>query len=139
MSPAQLPLDQVLDELATLGEEKSRRVSSVDVTEQVVDLQAELESKRALRASLRALLSRAKDVQEALAVEQQVARVQLDIDRLEARLKQTSKDVALSAVDLTLSQTAGPQPKRILGPLGYLWVGTKWFITKLFVIRPGQA
>jgi hypothetical protein len=27
------------------------------------------------------------------------------------------------------------RPPRILGRLGYLWVGTKWFVTKLFVIR----
>jgi hypothetical protein len=59
-------------------------------------------------------------------------RLQTEIDRGEARLKRLRTDVALSALSLDLQLR--PKP-RILGPLGYLWVGTKWFVTKLFVIR----
>jgi len=40
--------------------------------------------------------------------------------------------VALSALTLDLERKKKP---RILGPLGYLFVGTKWLVTKLFVIR----
>ena len=37
-----------------------------------------------------------------------------------------------------LSPREPAKKRRILGPLGYLYVGTKWFITKLFVIRSGE-
>lgn len=130
-------LDAVLDQLAKLGEEKSRRVSTEDVTDRVTDLDAELANKRALRDRLRDLLARAKDVKDVLAVENELTRVQTDIDSLEARLKKMRDDVAFSSVSLTLFPQAEKQ-SRILGPLGYLYVGTKWFVTKLFVIRSGS-
>lgn len=130
-------LDAVLGQLATLGEEKSRRVSTEDVTDQVTDLDAELANKRALRDRLRDLLARAKDVKDVLAVENELTRVQTDIDSLEARLKKMRDDVAFSSVSLTLLPQTEKQ-SRILGPLGYLYVGTKWFVTKLFVIRSGS-
>jgi len=44
----------------------------------------------------------------------------------------------LPAVDLHLSPREPAKKRSILGPLGYLYVGTKWFITKLFVIRSGE-
>jgi hypothetical protein len=131
-------LDGVLDQLAKLGMEKRRHVSVEDVTDQVTDLDAELANKRALRDRLRALLSRAKDVKDVLSVESELTRVQTDIDSLEGRLKKMHQDIAFSAIDLQLNPPEPEKQRRILGPLGYLYVGTKWFITKLFVIRPGE-
>jgi hypothetical protein len=128
-------LTQALDAFAALGEERSRSVSSADVTEEVGDAEAELANQRALRDRLRALLQRAKDVKEVLSVEAELTRVQTRIDSLEGRLERLRKDVALSAVSLQLVPKEAEKPARILGPLGYLWVGTKWFVTRLFVIR----
>jgi len=48
------------------------------------------------------------------------------------------EDIDFSAVDLHLAPREPGKKRRILGPLGYLYVGTKWFITKLFVIRSGE-
>ena len=131
-------LDAVLTQLGKLGEEKSRHVSTEDITDRVTDLDAELANKRALRDRLRALLARAKDVKDVLSVENELTRVQTDIDSLEGRLKKMREDVAFSSVSLTLTPPEPEKQTRILGPLGYLYVGTKWFITKLFVIRPGS-
>jgi len=128
-------LTQALDVFAALGEERSRSVSSADVTEEVADADAELANARALRDRLRALLARAKDVKDVLAVEQELTRLQTQIDTLEGRLERLHKDVALSAISLRLEPKEPEKKPRILGPLGYLWVGTKWFVTKLFVIR----
>lgn len=128
-------LSEALDAFAALGEEHSRTLSASDVTEAVADAEAELANKRALRDRLRALLARAKDVQEVLAVEQELTRLQTQIDSLEGRLERLREDVALSAISLTLLPQEPEKKPRILGPLGYLWVGTKWFVTKLFVIR----
>jgi len=125
-------LDEALASLAALGEELARSVSASDVTAEVADLEATLANQRALRDRLRALLARAQNVEEVLQVERELTRLQTDIDSGEARLKRLRTDVALSALALDLERRKGP---RILGPLGYLWVGTKWFVTKLFVIR----
>jgi hypothetical protein len=125
-------LDEALAALSALGEEQSRQVAASDVTAEVADLEATLANQRALRDRLRALLARAEKVEEVLEVERELTRLQTEIDRGEARLSRLRIDVALSALSVDLRRR--PKP-RILGPLGYLWVGTKWFVTKLFVIR----
>ncbi len=48
------------------------------------------------------------------------------------------EDIDCAAVDLHLTPRQPWKKRRILGPLGYLYVDTKWFITKLFVIRSGE-
>src|SRR2546426_105645 len=131
-------LSEVLDHLARLGEEKRRHVSSEDVTEKVGDLNTELANKKALRDRLRGVLARAKDVKDVLSVENELTRVQTEIDSLEGHLKRMREDIDFSAVDLHLAQREPGKKRGILGPLGYLYVGTKWFITKLFVIRSGE-
>lgn len=125
-------LDEALDALAALGEERARSVSASDVTAEVADLEATLANQRALRDRLRALLARAEKVEEVLQVERELTRLQTEIDAGEARLKRLRTGVALSALTLDLERKKKP---RILGPLGYLFVGTKWLVTKLFVIR----
>jgi hypothetical protein len=121
-------LDESLDELSKVGQELSRKVSSEDVTEGVLDLEARLKNSVALRDRLRELLSRTKDMKETLELEQQLARAQTDVDSLEARLKRLKTDVALSVVDIDLTRRVR------LGPIG--WVGARvgWLFTKLFVI-----
>src|SRR5438477_3144091 len=84
-------LSEVLDHLARLGEERRRHVSSEDVTEKVGDLNAELANKKALRDGLRGVLARAKDVKDVLSVENELTRVQTEIDSLEGRLKGGAK------------------------------------------------
>ncbi len=126
-------LDSVLDQIAALGEEKERRTSARDVTEQLGDLEATLESKRKLRDRLRVLLDRAEKVKELLEVERELARVQADIDRLHGRLERLQGQVDLATIHVTLTPQ---EARRILGPLGYLVYGVVWVVTKLFVISP---
>jgi hypothetical protein len=125
-------LDEALTSLSALGEERSRSVAASDVTTEVGDLEAQLTNQRALRDRLRALLARAEKVEDVLAVERELTRLQTEIDAGETRLTRLRSDLAMSALSLHLVER---RPPRILGPLGYLWVGTKWFVTKLFVIR----
>ncbi|MDH3687007.1 MAG: DUF4349 domain-containing protein [Myxococcales bacterium] len=125
-------LESVLDQIAALGEEKERRTSARDVTEQLADLEATLASKRKLRDRLRALLDRADKVKDLLELERELARVQSDIDRMEGRQKRLQGQVDLATVHVTLT----PESKRILGPLGYVAYGIGWFVKKLFIISP---
>lgn len=136
-----IPADRlmiVLDELSQLGIETNRHVSSEDVTDQVVDMEAELLNKRALRDRLRSLLERAKDVKDVLSIESELTRLQTEIDSSEGRLKKMRSDITFSVLSLQLWPMGPEKKKEILGPLGYLYVGTKWFITKLFVIQSGD-
>lgn len=124
-------LEPFLDEAAALGEEKDRSISGADVTEQYADVEAELQNLLSLRDRLRSLLDKAEKVKEVLEVERELTRVQTRIDVLTGRKERIEKDVALSPVSVTLAKAP---KKRILGPLGLLWAGGKWFVTRLFVI-----
>jgi hypothetical protein len=122
-------LEECLGELEKLGSVENRSYSSTDVTEQVVDLDARRKNLAAVRDRLRSLLERAANVGEMVAVERELARVQGDLDALDARLKHLRATTSLSEVTVTASR------ERILGPLGYLGYGLYWVVAKLFVLR----
>lgn len=118
----------------TLGDVKSRRMENEDVTEQYVDVEARLKNKIVLRDRLQALLDKATEVKDVLAIETELNRVQGDVDSMEARIKALKGRVNFARLDLNLSKKEVP-PKKILGPLGYLFKGIFWTVEKLFVIR----
>jgi hypothetical protein len=121
-------LEATVDMLAKLGDEKSRNISKQDVTEQVVDSEAVLKNKTALRDRLRQLSAQAKDVKDIVAVETELSRVQGEIDSMEATLKSLKGRVNMSDVSLTFEKKVTP------GPLGWVFMGLWWIIGKLFVI-----
>ncbi len=121
-------LDAALDSVSQLGRVRSRRVSTDDVTEQIVDLDARVATLRAARDRLRRLLESAESIGEIVSVEREVARVQAELEALEARLEFLRREAQLA--ELTLD--AGP--RRILGPLGLVLKGVATLVEKLFVI-----
>lgn len=121
-------LDEVMQQLATLGDVKERSLNAVDVTDQLADTEALLENKLALRGRFRALLERADSVTETLNVEKELARLQSEIDSLQGRLERTRSQVADSALTLRLER------RRVLGPLGWVGHWIWWGVSKLFVL-----
>ena len=116
--------------LGQLGTVQSRNVSSDDVTAEYVDTDARLKNMITLRDRLRELLLRATEVKDLLAIETELGRIQGDIESMEARLRTLKGQVDLSEITVTFNR------KPILGPLGYVFKGLYWAVSKLFVIRP---
>lgn len=127
-----VPVDSLKSAVASLesiGKVTSRRVSSEDVTEQYVDIDARMKTMVALRDRLRALLDKALDVKDILAIEKELGRVQADIDSIQARFKALKGKVDLASIDVSITR------RRILGPLGVVLKGAWWVVGKLFVIQ----
>ncbi len=122
-------LERIMDAIAALGSEERRSVRALDVTEQYSDLETRLRNDRALRDRLQGLLARAKDVEDVLAIEKELNRIQSEIETMQAQLDRLKSQVELSALSVTLER------RRILGPLGYASYGLWWALSKLFVIR----
>lgn len=120
--------------LERLGTVNRREVEGEDVTEQYIDVAARLKNKIALRDRLKQLLDKAVTVKDILTIETELNRVQSDIDSMEGRIKSIRGQVEYATVSLSLYQKE-VRPRRILGPLGYLFNGLYWTIEKLFVIR----
>ncbi len=122
-------LEPALASLGSIGKVTSRTISSQEVTEQYVDMEARLKTMIALRDRLRAVLDRAEKVTDILVIERELGRVQGNIDATQARLTSLRGRVQMASVSVTI------QRRRILGPVGYLFKGTWWAVQKLFVIQ----
>ena len=85
----------------------SNKTTGQDVTEEYVDLEARIRSKRALEAQFFEIMKQARKVSEALEVQSQLGEVRTEIERLEGRKRYLENQSSLSTVTLTL-QTEPP-------------------------------
>lgn len=122
-------LPNTLASIGELGRVTERNVSSEDVTERYVDTDARLRAMTALKDRLQGLLEKAQTVQDVLAIEKELGRIQGELESLQARLQALKGQVDLATVEVRLNR------RRVLGPLGYLFKGAWWAVEKLFVIQ----
>lgn len=99
-------LTPILDGLEELGTRIQRSVSRDDVTTQLVDMDARLRNLRAQEDALREIFSRAGKIADVMEVQQRLANVRTEIERLEAHRAQMRELVALSTIELTLDESA---------------------------------
>jgi hypothetical protein len=100
----------VMERLAGLGKLIDRRLSGTDVTEEYLDLEIRLRNAEKVLERLTALLEKAKDVKEAIAVEKELARVAGEIERMKGRLRYLSDQVAHSTIEVSFQRS---MPSRI--------------------------
>jgi hypothetical protein len=94
--------DRAVEELSRLGDVRSLETRGEDVTDQVTDTAARLKSLTATRDQLRALLAKAKDVGEVLAVQQRMTEVQTQIEQLEAKRESLADRTAFGTVRVSV-------------------------------------
>lgn len=112
-------LDVALDSLSQLGTVKTRRVSSQDVTEESIDVEARIASLSAERDQLRTLLDKAVNINDVFTIERELARVQGDIDSLEHRLDHLKNTAALAELNAEFKKKRNPGPVTVFfGAIG---------------------
>lgn len=82
----------------------TKQVSSEDVTEEYVDVEARLKSKKAVEQRYLELLRQARNVQEVVQVEEQLRVIREEIEAKEARLKYLNDQVSYSTIRLCYYQ-----------------------------------
>lgn len=92
----------VVDQLAGLGDEEKRAISTEDVTEETVDLDARIATQKARVDSGRRLLAQAKDLEDLVMLEREVATREADLASLEAKKRRLADLTALSTITLVL-------------------------------------
>ena len=90
-----------------LGDEGIRRLdeknlSAKDVTEQFIDIEARLSTKKEAMARYKVLLQKAQTVSDMITVEEKIRRLQEEIESQEARLKYLSGQVEMSEVHIDI-------------------------------------
>src|SRR5262245_11540063 len=92
-----------IDEIRAVGgrilHEKS---SGQDVTEEYIDLEARIRTKKALEAQFLEIMKQAHRISDAMEVQTQLAEVRTEIERLEGRRRFLENQSALSTINITL-------------------------------------
>jgi hypothetical protein len=84
---------------------ESKSVNTQDVTEEFIDTEARLKTKKELETRYREILRQAQSVTDILSVESQLNNVRGEIESMEGRLKYLSSQVAFSTLNLSFYQS----------------------------------
>ena len=124
------------------GEVLFKHILARDVTDQFIDLETRLETKRNYLEKYRELLKQAKNVKELLEIEEQIRGLEEEIESTTGRLKYLSNQVDYSTLELMISKPKdfkfNPENRhkfseRIKQSLSKGWFGFVDFV--LFLIR----
>lgn len=100
-------LQPTLTALARLGTERSRHLSTTDVTEEVADVNSRVASARSAIDRLRVLYGKAVKVADVISIEDELSGRESDLESLEARQRALAAQTSMATITLTLV-TAAP-------------------------------
>ena len=94
---------EALDEIRkTSSRVVSETVKGEDVTEEFIDIEAQLKAKKALEAQFMEIMKRASRVDEALEVQSELADIRGEIEKIEGRKRFLENKSSLSTIKITL-------------------------------------
>jgi hypothetical protein len=96
--------EKALSELQGLGKVGAQTVSGEDVGEEFIDLEARLRNLRAQESVFLGLMDRAATIEESIRVQRELTPLQLDIERLQGRLRFLRDRTELGTIALTLRE-----------------------------------
>jgi hypothetical protein len=98
--------DAALEQIYGIGKVAQNKVSGQDVSEEYVDIEARIRTKKALEAQFIEIMKQAKKVSDALEVQNELADVRTEIERLEGRRRFLENQSALSTITVNLQLPA---------------------------------
>lgn len=136
--------DTLLGDLGNIAQRVVNQiVSTDDVTEEYIDIQARIHNRQKVERTFLRLLNRATTVDEILKIETELGNIRAEIESVQGRLQYLENRVNFSTIMLnmhqdlpkmqTASQTFGARVKHAL-ELGYHGIG--WLIVALLAIWP---
>jgi hypothetical protein len=111
--------ENALSGVKALGTVKTISTQGRDVTEEYVDLQAQKTSYQNQLAQYNEIMKKAVNVDDVIVIQQQIDRVQTELNRLEGRLKYLDSQVDFSTITITLQE-----PEPVGGQSGHNFVTT---------------
>lgn len=132
--------DQLLSD-ATRGVTKfdNKNIEVKDVTEEFLDIQARLKTKKELENRYIELLKKANSVTELLEVEKQIGELRSEIESIEGRLKYLESKVSLSTLTMTFYQTIPNETEfgnKFMNGFKNGWDNLIWFFVFLTNVWP---
>lgn len=107
---------------------ESKNIEAQDVTEEYIDVEARIKTKKELENRYMELLSKAKTVEEMLSIEKELGTLRSDIESTEGRLKYLKDQVSFSSLSVEFYQLTG-SALNFSSRLGQALVtGWKWLL-----------
>ena len=98
--------DATIDGLSKIGKVQNEQITGTDVSGQYLDLQTRLDNAEAQRTAMLALLTQAKNVNDMIAVQNQIAQITGTIEQLKGQIKYLDAHTAFSALTITMTEAA---------------------------------
>ena len=120
--------EAALNDIEGWGEIGDRNIRVNDVTGEHMDLSLRIENARRMQTRLKSMLESARNIEETLQLEQEIQRVTLSLEKMEAQRAVLDRDIAYSTIHLSLAMKAtetrsGP----VLLILEYTYKAVRWF------------
>jgi hypothetical protein len=100
--------DTTIDALSAVGKVQSEHITGTDVSAQYVDLRARLANLEAQHQAMLALLSKAQNINDIIAVQNQIGQVTGQIEQLKGQIKYLDDNTTYSSVTVTLAESGAP-------------------------------
>lgn len=136
--------DAIVEEIVALAiYVDGKNITAEDVTEQFVDIEARLKTKKEVEERYKVLLQRANSIPEIIEVEKEIRMLREEIESLEGRMKYLSDKVSYSTVKVYLYEelefTASPEKGfgyKFVKAVKTGWEGLQMFILGIFYLWP---
>jgi hypothetical protein len=102
--------DETIDKLSGVGKVQSEHITGLDVSAQYVDLNARLANAEAQHQAMLALLSKAQNINDIIAVQNQIGQITAQIEQLKGQIKYLDDNTSYSGISLTLTEAGAPAP-----------------------------
>lgn len=103
----------------------TKEISSEDVTEQYIDIEARVKAKKVLEARYLELIGKAKKVSEILEIEKELSAIREEIEAKEGQLRYMKNRVALSTVTIEFYKETAELPDATVSYGSKMWNAIK--------------
>lgn len=102
--------DDLVKQVEALAEKiENKNINTQDVTEEFIDVEARLKTKKELEARYREILKQAKTVTEIMSIEGQISQVRAEIESMEGRLTYLKNQVSYSTLTVSYYESIGTE------------------------------
>jgi hypothetical protein len=102
--------DLTIDALSKVGTVQSEHITGTDVSAQYVDLRARLVNAEAQHDAMLALLKQATNINDIIAVQNQIGQITAQIEQLKGQIKYLDDNTSFSSITVTLAESGAPAP-----------------------------
>lgn len=117
----------------------SKNINSTDVTEEYIDVETRINTKKELENRFKELLAQATSVDEILSIEREIGQLRTEIESAEGRLKSLSNKLAFSTLEISFyEKTSVPFQflQKVSDGIKNGWTNLLWFFVALINIWP---